>query len=88
MNKKQKNKFSGASPSFGPDAAGPACDGAVDVGKVGVIPGVEPRANLFTHKGFMVVLVHLLGTSHQYHVLQLCSSGAIGQRVVLRRDEA
>lgn len=36
----------GFSPSFGADAAGPACDGAVDVGKVGVIPGVIQRANL------------------------------------------
>lgn len=33
-------------PSFGSDAAGPARDGAVDVGEVGVIPRVVPRANL------------------------------------------
>ena len=33
-------------PSFGSDAAGPACDGAVYVGEVGVIPRVVPCANL------------------------------------------
>lgn len=33
-------------PSFGSDAAGPACDGAVYVGEVGVIPKVVPCTNL------------------------------------------
>lgn len=40
------NKWSRSSPSFGSDAAGPACDGAINVGEVSVIPGVEPCANL------------------------------------------
>lgn len=33
-------------PSFGSDAAGPACDGAVNVREVGVIPRVVSRTNL------------------------------------------
>lgn len=33
-------------PSFGSNAAGPSCDGAVYVGEVGVIPRVVPCANL------------------------------------------
>lgn len=45
-----ENPFSARSccflPSFGSKAAGPACDGAVYVGEVGVIAGVVPCANL------------------------------------------
>lgn len=44
-------------PSFGSNAAGPACDGAVYVGEVGVIPRVVPRTHLQIRtrgKGFYV----------------------------------
>lgn len=37
-----------SSPPFCADAAGPACDGAVYVRQVGVVPCVVPGANLKT----------------------------------------
>ena len=36
-------------PALGANATGPACDGTIDVGQVGVVPSVIPGAHLQAH---------------------------------------
>lgn len=42
-----------SSPPFGSDAARPACDGAVDMRQVGVVPCVVPSTNLKSQKQYL-----------------------------------